>query len=484
MTTASLLLTAAIFGADPSATVSRLDAALVDRWQADKVAPAKSADDAIFLRRAWLDLAGQVPPVSAARAFLDDPRTDKRQRLIEALLKSDDFADHWARLWTKRLTGRRAVAQDGYDNRVLNAYLHDALSKEQSYRDIVRDLLTGSGLQDASGPANFLLRYNAKPADLAGAVGKQFMGVTIHCAQCHDHVFAAWKKDDFWALAAYFGRLRKVNADDGDVAGVMELRKGDLQVPDSAGKPDKDGKPAMKVVVPKAPGATAPATGSPRQALASWLTADDNPYFARQTVNQVWSELFGSPLVLSLDDLPAALSSPGGPALELLANDFRDHGYSLKRLVRVIMSSKAYSLSSSPTEARTAALQSKAFARFSMRPLSADQLYQSIAQATGHGVEAPPSPESPLTLQRTLVLINGDFLHQAAQTGAKHVVAAVGRRDAAAQIEWMFLATLSRRPTAEESAAMLRLVQEGKALSGVEDVLWALVNSAEFGTNH
>src|SRR5262249_24409529 len=151
--------------------------------------------------------AGQVPPVLHARAFLDDRDPARRTRVLDDLLASDEFADHWGRAWTQRLTGKRPVRQDKYNGKVLQHYLRTAFAAGRSYRQVVQELICGEGLMDASGPANFLLRYDGKPADLAGAVGQRFLGVTLQCAQCHDHPFAQWKKEDFWGTAAFFSRL-------------------------------------------------------------------------------------------------------------------------------------------------------------------------------------------------------------------------------------------------------------------------------------
>src|SRR5262245_49628522 len=177
-----------------SAEVSaNLDAVLAAKWKANEVAPEPQADDATFVRRAWLDLAGRVPPALKARAFLDDKATNKRETLVDALLASPEFADHWGRVWAVRLSGKRPVNAETHNGQVLEEYLRDCLIANKSYREIVKELVSGEGARDTSGPANYLLRYEAKPANLAGAVGKHFLGVTLQCAQCHDHKFAHWK---------------------------------------------------------------------------------------------------------------------------------------------------------------------------------------------------------------------------------------------------------------------------------------------------
>src|SRR5262249_27855955 len=153
--------------AQPAAVAKQLDAELQDHWKAVGVAPVAAADDVAFLRRAWLDLAGVTPSADEAQAFAADKDPNKRTKLIDKLLASDEFADHWASVWAQQLLGnRRPVKQDKYDGKVLQAYLRDAIKTDKSYKTVVTELITGDGVNDVSGPANFLLRYEAKPTDL------------------------------------------------------------------------------------------------------------------------------------------------------------------------------------------------------------------------------------------------------------------------------------------------------------------------------
>jgi hypothetical protein len=515
----ALILTASAAPPEPAASSSRLDAVIAAEWTKANVSPDAPANDAAFLRRVWLDLAGRVPPVDQARTFLDDPNPDKRTQLVDMLLASDDFADHWGDAWTQRLTGKRTLKQDKYDGRVLREHLRKSLAANKSYRDVVSEMLTAEGPSDSNGAVNFLLRYEGKPTDLAGAVGKQFLGITLQCAQCHDHPFARWKQDDFWGVAAFFGRVRLLeysNDETGEyLTAALEARRGELEVPDTSAKPGEDGKQPKKKVKMRLPnGETPTPKGARRPALAQWVTADNNPYFSRHAVNWVWGQLFGTNLALTLDKLD---EDPGRhPAiLNLLAEDFAAHGYDLKRLVRTIVLSRAYQSSAAGGEKVAASDEAQEadahrqklqnLARFPTRPLSVDQLYQSIVQATGHKGVAPPEPppepmddpeeenadhsvdlltERALTVQRALAQLNGAYVHEAAQAGAKAAVEKHGEQPTEAHIEWLFLATLSRRPTEVETKALLQLAKEGEGTSGLEDVVWAILNSAEFNTNH
>ncbi len=529
-----LTLTAA--PAAPADAVKQLDAALQQHWKAAGVAPVGPADAAAFLRRIWLDLAGVTPPGADVQAFLADRDPNKRTKLIDKLLDSDEFADHWAAVWAQQLLGgRRPIKDDKYDGRVLRQYLRDAIRNGVSYKTVATDLITGEGPGDSSGPANFLLRYEARPTDLVGAVFKNFQGVSLQCAQCHDHPFTQWKKDDFWGAAAYFGRVRLVESGDGDdyIAAIVETRRGDLKVPDPMAKPKEDGTQPMKIVKPRLPGAApSPLPLSPggrgvggegvptrRAVLAAWITADDNPYFATRAVNDAWTRLFGAGLMPPVDGVDRGGAGDLGETVNVLAADFKASNYDIKKLVRTIVSSRAYQLASGDATAarddkaaETADLQVRHFARFRVRPLSVDQLYASVVRATGYKGDPPPDPNTPAplpeadldvplpddtsdrpvdvlgergqTVQRALALMNGDYVHQAVQEGAKLQLKGADRAPTAADVERLFLATLSRRPTRDEANAMQALLKGGEGAEGLEDVLWAVFNSAEFNSNH
>jgi hypothetical protein len=283
---------------------------------------------------------------------------------------------------------------------------------------------------------------------------------------------------------------------------VLEARQGELQIPDAAAKPPADGSKPMKAVPPRLPADNPPPVrGGRRAALAAWLTAKDNPFFARNAVNQVWAQLFGEGLVRSLDKLDAT-DGARRQVLDLLAADFAAHGHDLKRLIRTLVLSRAYQLgSAAPEGSREAGWTT---GRFAVRPLSVDQLYQSVAWATGHRGDGGDDPaaqaeadaqantdrpvaalgERARTVQRALVLLNGEYVHKAAQAGARAALTVHGPRVGPDHIEWLVLGTLSRRPSAEESAALLELARAGKGVRGLEDVLWVILNSAEFNSNH
>jgi hypothetical protein len=361
-------------------------------------------------------------------------------------------------------------------------------------------------------------------------VGKNLLGITIQCAQCHDHPSASWKEGDFWGLAAAFARVRKMESGgDDNLKAVIEARRGELMRPDpdapalpakTEGKDAEKPPPKQVVVKPRLLNGKHIPDGSRRTALASWVVARDNPLFARNLVNRVWEQLYGKTLLTNLDN--PATKSNSLPVLALLSDDFARNGHDLRRLLGIIVLSKSYSRSSS-------SLASSDWTRPAARPLSVDQLHASIAQATGydgvpeepaekpvdgdendphadadsaraepHGEASPPSDkgdanddegktdrpaealgERALTLQRALVLLNGEFVREASRSAVRVARALNGRRVDASQIEWACLATLSRRPTTKEQAVLGALLAWS---SGLEDVYWVLINSSEFQT--
>jgi hypothetical protein len=403
---------------------------------------------------------------------------------------------------------------------VLQGFLRDGLLAGKSYQQVAQELITGEGASDSSGPANFLLRYGGKPEALAGAVSKAFLGASMQCAQCHDHVFAHWKQEDFRGLAAFFGRLKLMNSEDGSLRSIVESRRGEFQFMEPGAKPGPDGNIPVQTVAPRLPvaGAAAlPAQGPRRQALAVWLTSPDNPWFARHAVNSSWQELFGAPLVASLDDPYAAVKGAHGDILELLSRDFVAGGYDVKRFIRIVVLSAAYQRATAggspdPNADQQQFDRLQAFAVFPVRPMTVDQLYDSISQATGNRsseeavvenpaalspeaeaqAEAQASSDRPVealgeqgvSMQRALVLLNSPFVHEALHSGARIAATLHGRRIGWAHVEWLFLATLSRLPAEDEMPRMLELVRDEQGVRGLEDVLWVLLNSAEFLTNH
>ena len=338
-----------------------LDARIAAACAAENVPLAPRTDDAQFLRRVWLDLAGRVPSLAEIeKATVSNSGTDSgsapglnRAALVDQLLQSKEFASYWALLWSEYLLDRRPFADEDYKGRTLLRFLRDALAANQPYNELVAELLQGEGDSDVSGPANFLMRYGPEAAPMAGAVGQKFLGLSIQCAECHNHPHATWTQNDFWGLAAYFARLRKMNPAEqiegmDDFSIVVERSRGELLLVDKQAQPNENGEYPMRTVFPKLPGQTGTdISKSRRAALSHWMTASDNPYFARHAVNQVWYRLMGTKLVDTLDRVPTSEQGLSAALLNDLQAEFVASGFDLKALIRSILLSEAYQRSSS-----------------------------------------------------------------------------------------------------------------------------------------
>ena len=389
---------------------SRLSSADVDtllraEWRKAGVSPTPRADDATWLRRAWIDVLGTIPPPEVARRFLADTAKDKRARAIDEMLASPLWADHWTAYWDDVWMGRDTRAPD-VDRAAFRAWLHDVLTHDVSWDKVVTQLLTASGLNSAGGPrraaylgdgrgpaaegvngaVNWTLRYQLDPQDMAGNASRSLLGVQIQCAQCHDHKTEKWTQEDFRGFAAAFVRTRLVPLDRGKNMGEVrrvEVHDLDHAAPRFAKMADLS---AIEKAAPRALDGTqlTGQDGGVRAALARWVTSPSNEWFARALVNRMWGHFLGRGFVDPVDDLRPS-NPPAAPALlDALAADLVTGGYRVKDLVRVIVGSEAYALSAAPLPDVTAKAdpEVKLWERFRVTPLGPEELLDALVAAT------------------------------------------------------------------------------------------------------
>ncbi len=358
----------------------RIDDALDARLRAENVRPGGTADDAEFLRRASLDLTGRVPPAAKVVEFLADRSPDKRARLVDELLASDAFGRHLADVWEALLVARNS------DNRLVNfeplrAWLEKEFNAGRPWDALVRDLVTADGTPDENGAVVWFLA-NQTVDRITDNATKVFLGVQLQCAQCHNHPFTKWKQDDYWGVAAFFLKVQArqpgpMMVAKGETGAVRELPfpRGKRGLPDSA-----------RIVPAKFPGGPEARLGprEPRRpALAAWLTAPDNPYFSRATVNRVWSQLFGRGFVNPVDDLRDDNAASHPELLDDLAKEFAAGGYDLKGLFRALCNTRAYQRTSKAAGGKADA-PPELFARMSVRVLTPEELFDSLTQVLGN----------------------------------------------------------------------------------------------------
>jgi hypothetical protein len=495
------------------------------RLRALRLQPSDLCADSVFLRRAYLDTLGVLPTAAEARAFLDDPRSDKRTLLVDRLLQRPEFADFWALKWSDLLRSEEKVL-DPHGVQVFHEWLRRCIVDGKPLNEFARDLIAARGSTYAEPAANFY-RALRDPQARAEAVGQVFLGVRLQCARCHNHPFDRWTQDDYHSLAAFFARVQyrivennrrdKFDKHEFDGEQVVWLdREGEWTHPRSGA-----------VMAPRFLGGPAPdlAPGADRlQALADWVAGPDNPFFARTQVNRVWYHLMGRGIVDPDDDFRASNPPVNEPLLEALRRDFVAHRFDLRHLVRTILLSRTYQLSAVPNDTNRDDETNSSHAL--VRPLQAEQLLDALTQVTGvpaefngqragvragqlAGVRGPGGrrqqatpgerflrafgkPDRLLscdcersddaTLGQALQLITGEMLNDMLGRSDNRLgkALAAGKSDRE-MVEEFYLAALSRPPSERERAAATSLLHRGKdRRAALEDLVWGLVNAKEF----
>ena len=474
------------------------------------ITPSQPADDAKFLRRVHLDLIGRLPTPDEVRAFLADGDSQKRTRVIDELLERPEYADHWAAKWADLLrpnpyrVGIKAVMT--YD-----AWIRDSFRQNKPYDQFVRELVTAKGSTWENGAA-VLYRDRREPPEMTTLISQLFLGVRLECARCHHHPFEKYSQDDFYSFAAFFARTGfKGTGLSPPISGseefVLVKKTGTVEHP-----------------LTKQPLAPRPLFGQapklaedadPREALASWMTSDDNPFFAKVIVNRVWADLMGRGLVEPIDDLRATNPPTNGPLLEALAAEFRDQKYDLKQLLRTITTSYVYGLSSLPSDRNSADRQN--YSRHYRQRLRGEVLLDAVSDITGQGdsfsampagsranelwttrvqsvfldtfgrpnpnQDPPCERTSDTTVTQTLHLMNAPQLHQRVTADkGRAAELAVSEKTPDEIVEELYLLVYSRLPDAAEREIGRGLFAENgtSRRQAAEDLMWALLNTPEF----
>jgi hypothetical protein len=490
-----------------------------------RLRPAELAADHVFLRRAYLDALGILPTVAETRAFLADTDPKKRERLIDALLARPEFAEYWAQKWSDLLRNEEK-ALDRKGVAVFYRWIAAQIAADRPLNLFARDVLSATGSTYANPPANFW-RAVRDPLQRAESVAQVFLGVRVGCARCHNHPFDRWTMDDYYGFATLFGRIdyrvlantRRDDLDKHEFVGeqvVFQNRSGDVTNP-------RTKRPAVPVFL----GAKAPAFGPDADrltALADWVAAPDNPFFARAQVNRVWLHLMGRGLVDPNDDFRATNPPTNPELLDYLARDFAAHDFRLKHVVKRVMTSRVYQLAATTRDTSTMGDELH-HSHAAVRPLEAEQLLDALSQVTGvpvafrgypaglraNQVPAPPQsgrrgvdgmgerflkvfgkPDRLLTcecersddpgLLQAFQLITGELMNAMVRDPDNRVgkLLSAGKGDAE-MLEEVYLAALCRTPKEAEAKKLLAfLAAAPDRRAAWEDVLWAVLNSKEF----
>ncbi len=346
--------------------------------------PSRLCSDATFLRRAFLDLLGILPAAQEAQAFVSDPTESKRMRLIESLLDRSEFADFWALKWADLLRVE-AHSLDTKGVQSFHRWIRQSIAENKPLDQFVRELITARGSTYAN-PASNYYRPNRDPLSRAKAAAQIFLGARLQCAECHNHPSDRWTQDDYYDWAGLFARIDyKVIENNRDISSDKHEWKGEqivyLARHGSVVNP-RTGKPAQPRFLGMATRSTGSSTtGDDLEALADWMTGTNNLWFARVQANRIWSHLMGRGLVDPPDDFRATNPASHPALLDALAADFINHHFDVRCLIRLIMNSRAYQLSSDPNE--TNQDDETNYSHALVRRLAAEQLLDCESEVTG-----------------------------------------------------------------------------------------------------
>ncbi|HJQ81249.1 MAG TPA: DUF1549 and DUF1553 domain-containing protein [Lacipirellulaceae bacterium] len=492
---------------DPPAN-NYVDERVYEKLRQLQYEPSPLCSDTDFVRRVYLDVIGRLPTIDEQDAFFADSSHDRRRQLIDRLLERPEYARFWALKWADLLRLQRSDLKEAGVHKFYN-WLVDSFAKNTPLNEFARDLLTAQGSTYAHPAANYYRAFD-EPTEAAETTAQLFLGSRIQCAKCHNHPFENWTQDNFYGLSAFFSRVGRKPGLRVEEEIVYVKRDGEVRQPRTG--------QLMEPWLPVA-GVLHDATmGDRRAALADWLTKPENPFFARVMVNRIWAEIMGRGIVHPVDDFRQS-NPPSIPALlDKLAEDFAAQGYDQKHILRTILNSRTYQLTSEATELNKD--DTRFFSHAQMRMLRAEQLLDAVCQVTGieesfaglpPGTRATevPSPDfgnefldtfgrparttacacergTDSTLAQVIELFNGSLVQRklADKQNRFHRLLAEGCRPQEV-IEQLYRSAVCRKPTdAEVQAAADHIAAKDNPADGLEDVCWALVNGNEFLTQH
>ncbi|MCE9562217.1 MAG: DUF1549 and DUF1553 domain-containing protein [Planctomycetes bacterium] len=532
---AALAIPTTVYAGEPApkADPAEAIAALIDKhisadWAARGIKPATQTDDAEFVRRVYLDMIGRAPKAPESREFIDDTNPNKRAALVDRLLTLPGHAGHFAAVtraaWLPQTMSNFQLANAGFQ---FENWLRMRYRDNTPADEVVRRILTVQFTVNAQNPmfrfvqpvgtdpdnatlVGFYQANEARAENLGSSVSRLFVGVRLECAQCHDHPFAKYTREQFWEFAAFFAEMNPLPANSPNLVGPIQPQSDKNRITITN---------TEKRVVARFFDGSSPdwtAERSPRLELADWLTNPNNTYFSQNAVNRMWAHFFGIGIQDPVDE-PGDNNPPSHPLLlEELAKAFVDAKFDNQALIRGITRSQAYQLSSKMTHPSQS--DPRRFAKMNLKGLTPAQLFDSMVAATGHREpgfmrqnqfnfnQQPNNPrsvflnrfasnekvtEANTTILQALMLMNGQFITDVTSLEKGEVLAAivdVPGWDTKQRITALFLSTFARNPSPEELEKFTSYVDRGGANNdkkkALADVFWVLLNSPEFLFNH
>ncbi len=534
----------------PTMTAATIDDMLNKSLKDSKAVVSPQTSDEEFVRRIYLDVTGRVPSIDEMRAFLHSRDKDKRAKLIDSLLKSHAFATNQARYWRDVISYRapnETPQQINYPS--FESWLSDEFAKNKPWDEVVHEILTAKGANTENGATAFSLAQMGQPVELAGEVSRVFMGIQIQCAQCHDHPSDKWKREQFHEFAAFFAGVRQAQIVKRDPANKQPAVFGIIAVKGAQRytMPDKKDPTVQIPMNPKffvgehSPSHVGLKTDDRRELLASYVTGQDNPWFAKAFVNRVWGSLMGEGFYNPVDDMGPTKESHNTEVLDAIASQWQKGGYDVAWLYRTILNTHAYQRESRSTNSAAGRTR---FAANCPSRLRADQIFDSLAQALGLPVETfarpnanaarmamakklekgkekagekdkdvsvaqaaamqtnraqngprgkfnktfgvdPSTPNDDVmgTIPQALYLMNSQAVNNNLRATPNSMLGELlkSTADNRVVLETLYVRVLARRPSAKEIQVCGHyLEQVGNRVEGFEDILWSLLNSTEF----
>ena len=484
-----------------------IDDLVREKLQALRIEPSRQCSDSVFIRRIYLDTLGILPEPRELERFLVDPSPDKRDTLIEVILDRPEFVDYLTYRWSDLLL----VSSEKLNQAAVRAYyswIRESVRENQPWDRLVYELLTARGNTLVNGAANYWVIHQ-NPIDISENLSLTFLGISMTCARCHNHPLEKWTQDQYYGFANLVSR---VSLKDGTAPGeidVISAHMGNISHP-RLGRP----------LPPQPLDGTAldpSSTIDRREHLAKWLVSEDNPYFARTVVNRIWAAFMGRGLVEPVDDLRATNPSTNEELFTALTRDFVNHGFDVKHLIRRILRSVSYQLSSETTSSNQS--DQKYYSHRLIRRLPAEVILDIICQVTGvpetfagfpEGTRALQLPDSKIrsyfldsfgrpprntpnsserttasTVAQVLHLINGETLNRKLNTEGKVIDQLLTESETTPElIRHLYRIALTRDPSGPDVRRLVEFLGPDPDRERVNDFVWAVLTSKEFLFTH
>jgi hypothetical protein len=504
----------------PSQTL--VDGFTQKKWQQLGLVPSDLCSDSQFIRRVSLDITGTLPTPAEVSAFVNSKDPAKRDKLVDSLLEKPEysyfFANKWADILHVKRKGQPALAQGTF---AFHNWIRQAIAADKGFDEFAREILTATGDENKH-PPTVWYKEITNAEQFVDDTTQVFLGLRLACAQCHHHPYEKWSQDDYWGLAAYFGRIgRKITPVPGGFQNQPDLLLAIYNRPSGGVANKRTGQAAVMKPLDGEPTKLSPGE-DPRQKLVDWMVDPKNPFFARALANRYWAHFFGRGIVDPLDDMRVTNPASNPELLDALAKDLVDHKYSLKHMIQTICKSRTYQLSAVPNEFNKHDKQT--YARFYPRRMSAEVLFDAVCQVTNSpsGFGGVPQDRyaprraimlpdesfasyfldvfgrpqrlsacecervSEANLAQALHLLNSDEVQgKLSRAGGRAEQMAKDPRTDAEKIDELFMWAFAHPAApAQRDMALAHVGQHAKdKKSAYENILWALLNTKEFVFN-